>query len=133
MNERHTILHHLSNLKYTLRGLIRTMLLYDWLEKSSNLLIALLEDILMIEPNCLLEGKLGTSLRTLRDIKQRNELVEREDFLLSTRIPAQQCEEVDDSLGEVAILAITTRCLTTLRIFPKQWEYRESQTVTITL
>ena len=109
------------------------MLLYDWLEESSNLLVALLEDILVVEPNSLLECELSTSLRTLADIEQRNKLIERENLLLSTWVPSQQSQEVDNSLREVAILAITTRCLTALWILPQKWEHWESQTISITL
>ena len=133
MDERHAVLHHAGHLQHTLEGLVRTMLLDDGLEQGSNLLVRLLEDILMVEPDSLLKGELSASLRALADVEQWNELVKREYLLLSTRVPAQQGEEVDDSLREVAILTIATRGLATLGVFPQQGEYGEAQTIAITL
>ena len=87
----------------------------------------------MVEPDALLEVELGTSLGTAGDIESLHQLIKREDFLLRTRVPAEERQEVDYSLWEVATLTITRRNLTGLRVMPLQWEYRETETVTIAL
>ena len=87
----------------------------------------------MVEPDALLEVKLGSCLRAAGDIESLHQLVEREDFLLCARIPAQQCKEIDYCLWEITALTITRRNFAGLRIVPLQWEYRETETVAITL
>ena len=73
----------------------------------------------MVEPDALLEVELGTGLGTAGDIESLHQLIEREDFLLRTRVPAEERQEVDYSLWEVATLTITRRNLTGLRMLKK--------------
>ena len=85
----------------------------------------------MVEPDALVVGKLRSGLRALRDVEQRHKLVQGEEFLLRAGIPAQQGEEVDDSLGEVAVLTVATAHVAGLRVVPLQGEHGESQTVAV--
>ena len=109
------------------------MFLDNGLEQSSNLLVRLLQDILVVEPNSLLIGKLSTCLRTFGNIEQRNQFVKRKQLLFCSWVPSQQGQEIDDCLREIAVLTITARGLSRLRILPQQREYGESQAVAITL
>ena len=52
------------------------MFLHDGEEQLGNLLSGLLQDILVVEPDALVIGKLGTSLRTLGDIEEGNQFIE---------------------------------------------------------
>ena len=109
------------------------MFLDDWEEQRGNLVGGFLQDILMVEPDSLVVGELGTSLRALRDIEKRHQFIEGKQFLLCARIPAQQGQEINHRLGEIAVFTIAARDLTRLRVMPLQREYGESQTVAITL
>ena len=109
------------------------MLLHLRQPELCNLLIGLLQDILVVEPDAFLIGELGTSLRTLRDVEQGHQLVEREEFLLSTGIPSQQSQEIDDCLGEVTVLTVAAADVTRLGVVPLQREHREAQSVAIAL
>ena len=87
----------------------------------------------MVEPDALLIVELGTRLRALVDVELLNKLVEREHLLLCTGIPAQQGEEVDNSLGEVAAFAIARRDVAGLGVVPLKREYGETETVAVAL
>ena len=121
------------HLLYSIQSLLYTIVGYNWCKEVGNLIITLLENVLVVEPDTLLEVELGTSLRAAGDIECLHQLVEREDFLLCTWVPAEERQEVDHSLWEVATLTITGRNLTRLRVVPLQWEYRETKAVAITL
>ena len=61
----------------------------------------------MVEPNTLLIIKLGTRLAAMAQIEEFHQFVHRHQFLVVTRIPAQQSQEVDNRFGQIAGFAIT--------------------------
>ena len=61
----------------------------------------------MVEPDALLVVELGTALRAFADVEGLNQLFETEELLLGAGIPAQQRQEVDHCLGEIATLAVS--------------------------
>ena len=87
----------------------------------------------MVEPYTLLVVELGTGLATPADVESLHQLAEREYLLLCTGVPTKQCKEVDDSLGEIALLTVACRHLTTLRVVPLKREHGEAQPVAIPL
>ena len=87
----------------------------------------------MVEPDALLVVELRTGLRATRDVEGFHELVEREELLLGAGIPAQQGQEIDYGLGEIAALAIAARHLARLRVVPLQREHGEAQSVAVAL
>jgi len=87
----------------------------------------------MIEPDALLIVELSASLRAARDVECLDELRHGEDLLFGAWIPAQQSEEIDHSLREVAALAIARADLRGLRVVPLEWEDREAEAVAIAL
>ena len=60
----------------------------------------------MVEPDALLIVEACASLRALVDVERLHKLVKSEELLLCAWIPAEQCKEVDDCLGEVSALAV---------------------------
>ena len=102
------------------------MLFQDRHEEVSHFLVALLEDILMIEPDTFLIVELGTSLAATREVEQLDQFVHRHHLLVVARIPSQQSQEVDHSLWQIALFTVAAGHLTALRIMPLQWEHRET-------
>ena len=87
----------------------------------------------MVEPLSFLVVELSTSLRAVRNIESLYEFIERENLLFGARIPSEKCEEIDHCLWEISALAVSRAYFSSLRVMPFQWEYRESETVAITL
>ena len=123
-------MHHLRD---ALHRFINAVVGYDGCEEIGNLLVALAEHILMVEPDTFLIVELRAALRALGDVEDLHQFVEREDLLLGAGVPAQQREEVDDGLGEVAALAIAARHLTRLGVVPLQGEHGEAEAVAVAL
>ena len=61
----------------------------------------------MVEPDALLVVELGTALRAFTDVEGLNQFFEAEELLLGAWVPAQQRQEVDHCLGEIAALAVS--------------------------
>ena len=72
----------------------------------------------MVEPNAFIVSELRTSLRAFCNVEQRHQLVKRKQLLLRAGIPAQQGQEVDDGLWEVAVLTVTTANIARLGVMP---------------
>ena len=123
----------MDHLRDALHGLVYAVVGHDRREELGDLLIALAQDILMVEPDALLVIELGTRLGATAYIESLHQLVEGEKLLLGAGIPAQQSQEIDDGLGEITTLAETGRNLPRLGVCPLQGEYRETQAVAITL
>ena len=76
-------------------------------QEGSQTLIAGGLDIMMVEPLALLVVELSTSLAALLDTEVADQLFHAHDFLVViTGIPAEECDEVHDSLGEVTALTV---------------------------
>ena len=74
---------------------------------------------MMVEPLALLVVELSASLAALLDTEVADQLFHAHDFLVViTGVPAEECDEVHDSLGEVTALAVARRHLTRLGIDP---------------
>ena len=69
----------------------------------------------------------------MAQVEQLYQFIQRHDFLIITRIPSKQSQEVDDCFRQVTSFTITGRHITGLRIMPFQREYRETETITVTL
>ena len=72
---------------------------------AKDLLVALLQ-IMVIEPEEALDVEVCTVLRAMRKVEQTNHLVHGHDVLVVAWVPAQESQEVDDGLGQIAFLAI---------------------------
>ena len=94
------------------------MALHDREEQVCDLLIALLQQIVVVEPFALLIVETGTALATTSKVEQANQVVHAHHLLIVSRIPAQKRQEIDDCLREVAALAIPRRDIACLRIMP---------------
>ena len=69
----------------------------------------------------------------MAQVEKPDKLVHRHEFLVIARIPAQQGQEVDDSLGQIAGLPIAGRDFARLGVMPLQGEYRETEAVAVAL
>ena len=78
----------MNDLTHTLHRLLYPIACDDRGEQLCYLIVALHQDILMIEPYSLLEIELRTGLRTLGDIKLLYQLIQRKDLLLCARVPS---------------------------------------------
>ena len=87
----------------------------------------------MVEPDALLVVKLGPCLAALGYVEQLAQLVEAVELALGAGVPAQQREEVDHGLGEVALLAEARRHLAGLWVVPFEREYGEAEAVAVAL
>ena len=87
----------------------------------------------MIEPYTLLIVETCTGLAALVNVEGLDKFLQREHLLFCTRVPSQQSQEIDHSLGEVATLPVSRRDLATLGVVPLQREHREAQSVAVTL
>ena len=75
VDEADAVFHHACHLQNALWRLFRAMLLDEGQEEGGNLLVRLLEDVFVVEPDSLLVGELGTGLGTLGDVEEGHELV----------------------------------------------------------
>ena len=107
------------------------MACHDGGEKSSHLLIALVEHVFMVEPYTFLVVEPRTRLGALVQVEQPHQLVEREHLLVGARVPSQQSKEINYCFREIAVLAVSSRHLPSLGVCPLQREYRESQPVAV--
>ena len=69
----------------------------------------------------------------MAQVEKLHQLVHRHEFLIISRIPTQQGQEIDDGFGQVACLPIAGRHLTGLGVVPFEGKYREAQTVAVSL
>ncbi len=133
MDKIDAVFHHVNHLTHAIHRRIHTVVSHNGGKETSYLIIIFPQHILVVKPNGFLVVELRTRLRTFGDVKRLHQLVKREDFLLRSGIPAEQCEEVDHSLWEITAFAKALTDLSGLRICPLQGEYWEAQTVTIAL
>ena len=96
----------MDHLAHALQRLLHAVAGHDGGKQLGYLVIALLEHVLVVEPDALLEGELCAGLGALGEVELRDELVHGEHLLLGAGVPSQQRQEVDDSLGEVSLLAV---------------------------
>ena len=78
----------MNHLRDTLQRLVHTIIGHDGRKEFGYLIVALLQDIFVIEPNAFLIVELGTGLGTLGDVESLHQLLQREHLLLRTGIPA---------------------------------------------
>ena len=101
-------------------------------KQFGNFFIRFKLDILMIEPNTFFIIELSSGLAATMNVEQFYHLVHRHHFLIVARIPSQQSQEVNHRFGQITRFTISGRHFPRFRT-PFQREYRESQTVTVTL
>lgn len=87
----------------------------------------------MIKPFSFFIIKLCTAFTAFLQREKPDELIHRHDLLVIPGIPAQQCQEIYDSFGQISRLAISGRNFSRLRIVPLQRKNRKSQTVSVAL
>ena len=75
-HEAHAVFHHVNNLFHAVERLVDTIVGHDGGEQESDLLVVLTQDILVVEPRCLLEVELSAALRALADVEGLNQLLE---------------------------------------------------------
>ena len=85
----------------------------------------------MVEPYSFLIIELGSVERTLADIEGIYKFFEGEKLLFGSRIPAQQGQKVNDSLGEIAAFAIARSHFSGLGVVPFQRENGETEPISV--
>ena len=128
-----TVFHHGYDLLHIDWVCFHAVAFEDRHKEGSGFLIVHSLDIMMVEPFSLFIIKFGSALAATAQIEAMDQFVHAHYFLIITRIPSQQGQEVDNRFGQVTALAITRRNLTALRVMPFQREHREAQAVTVTL
>ena len=66
----------MHNELYAVEALVHAVVGNDRREETGNLVVALAQDILMVEPDTFLIVELGAALRAFRDVESLDELVE---------------------------------------------------------
>ena len=87
----------------------------------------------MVEPFALLEGEFCTTARAMLEREFGDKLIHAHYLGIIAGIPAEQGQEVYNSLWQVAALAITTACVATERVVPFEGEHRETEAVAVAL
>ena len=85
----------------------------------------------MVEPFAFFVVEFGSALAAFFEREELDELVHRQNLLVVAGVPAQQGEEIDHSLGQVARLAVARRHFARLGVVPFEGEYGESQPVAV--
>ena len=85
----------------------------------------------MVEPFGLVEGELRAGFADFLQREKLHHLIKGEDFLFSTRIPAQQGQHIHHGIRQIAAFAISQGDIAALGIAPLQREYRKSETVAV--
>ena len=125
------VLHHCHHLRHTFKRLVHAVACNDRRKETCYLLIRLAEDVLVVEPYTFLIVKPCSCLAAFRYVELLYKLVDSKQFLLRTRVPAQQGKEVDDSLGEVSAFTEAAAYLACLGVVPLKREYGKSETVAV--
>ena len=87
----------------------------------------------MVEPDSFLIIKLSTGFTAMAQVKQFYQFIHRHEFLIVTRIPTQQSQEINHCLRQITRFTVSGRHFTCFGIMPFQWEYGKTKTVTVTL
>ncbi len=87
----------------------------------------------MIKPCSFLVIELCTRLGAMLKREFVDEGLHIHQLRIVTGVPAEECQEVDDSLGEVSLFPVTRRSLARFGIVPLEGEHRETELVTVTL
>ena len=90
-------------------------------------------EVLLVVPFSLIRIELCAGLLDFIQGKSLNKLVQGEHFAVVAGVPAKHRKKVHEGLGKIAVLAVTVRDLTGLRVLPGQGEHREAQFVTVSL
>ena len=83
------------------------MLLENRAKHGGDIFIAALTDILMIEPFAFLVVEFRTALAAMGQVKKCGQFIHRHQFAIISGIPSEQCQKIDDSLGQIAALTIS--------------------------
>ena len=102
-------------------------------EHVCKLFIAAQLKVLVVEPFALLVVELGTRFGDAVETELFDEFVHRVHLLIACSVPSEECQEVDDSLGQIAALAITGRYGAVFLIVKLEREDREAESVSVTL
>ena len=65
--------------------------------------------------------------------EERDELIERIYLLLGPGIPSQECQQVDERLGEISVLTVAAGNFSGGGVLPSHREYRETELVAVPL
>ena len=132
LDKTYTVFHHADYRNDLLERSLYPMLFQHRQKQFGNFFIRFKLDILMIEPNTFFIVEFSSGLAATMNVEQFYHLVHRHHFLIVARIPSQQSQEVNHRFGQITRFTISGRHFSRFRT-PFQREYRESQTVAVTL
>ena len=89
--------------------------------------------MLLVEPLSLVKIKASARLVHLVEVEGSHEFLQGENFLVGTRVPAQESQHVDKGLGVEAALAVARCGFARLFVVPVQRENGEAEAVTVAL
>ena len=91
------------HLLYAVQSFLYTIVGNNRGKEVSYFIIALHQNVFVVEPDAFLIVETGTCLAALGNVKLLHQFVQTEQFLLRAGVPSQQSEEIDDRLGEIAL------------------------------